>query len=97
MNAPLYLARSGRVIGGSIYLLGGSGFYWSSTVNSSESARYINFKFDYIDPESNNLRHTGIGLRCVLREFLIVSPKAQPTADQVSVSANSTQDLRNTF
>ena len=82
MNAPLYLARSGRVGNDSVLIaMGDYGYYWSSTINSSERACSLYILSGYISPEFNNGRQTGLNLRCVLREFLIVSPEAQPTAD----------------
>ena len=68
MNAPLYLARSGRVDGDSIYLANSVGNYWSSTVQRAEVAYSLVFYFDNIIPGNYNYRHVGFNLRCVLRE-----------------------------
>ena len=68
MNAPLYLARSGDINGGSFYNAGSYSFYWSSTISNSERARYVVFNFENVVPESSNYRYTGFNLRCVLRE-----------------------------
>ena len=84
MNTPLYLARSGFIAGDSIDHID-SGYYWSNTVGGPEIARYLYFASSTIGLEGNYIRYRGFSLRCVLREFLIVSLKAQPTADQASV------------
>ena len=88
MNAPLYLARSGGINGGSLNGAGGYSYYWSSTVNNSENVRNLYFNSSNVYPEGNGYRYNGFSLRCVMREFLIVSLKAQPTADQVSASVD---------
>ncbi|MBR3052324.1 hypothetical protein IKG60_01735 [Candidatus Saccharibacteria bacterium] len=46
---------------------GGNGNYWSSTVNSSENARNLNFNATNVNPENNNNRYNGFSLRCVAR------------------------------
>ncbi|MBR3052252.1 hypothetical protein IKG60_01355 [Candidatus Saccharibacteria bacterium] len=68
LPAPLYLSRSGRVDGGSPLYAGSSGYYWSSTVYSSEHARALNFNATGVNPESNGYnRYNGFSLRCVAR------------------------------
>ncbi len=69
MQAPLYLARSGYIEGGSIKGPS-SGCYWSSTATSLKAARYLSFSSSFILPETDyDYRHAGFNLRCVLREF----------------------------
>ena len=65
MNAPLYLARSGYVDGGTLYGPDSRGRYWSSTVNSSDSARYLYFNATYVYPENLSNRYAGFSVRCV--------------------------------
>jgi hypothetical protein len=66
MNAPLYLARSRYINGGSFYGTG-YGIYWSSTVSNLEFARRLGFYLDGITPEDNEYRSAGFSLRCILR------------------------------
>ncbi len=68
MQAPLYLARSGRINSGALYDAGGIGYYWSSTVSTSEYARNLYFSSSSVYPESNGYRYRGFSVRCVLRE-----------------------------
>ena len=68
MFAPLYLSRSGRIDGGSLLYAGGNGYYWSSTVYSSENARYLYFNATYVSPESSFGRYYGFSLRCVAQQ-----------------------------
>ncbi len=72
MQAPLYLARSGNISGGSYYLANIHGRYWSSTVDGSETAHSLDFKLDVIYPTSYYGRYAGFSLRCVLRESLVM-------------------------
>ncbi|MBR3052411.1 hypothetical protein IKG60_02205, partial [Candidatus Saccharibacteria bacterium] len=67
MSAPLYLSRSGRIDGGSLLLAGGNGYYWSSTVYSSERARYLSFLATSVNLEYYTTRYLGFSLRCVAR------------------------------
>ena len=69
MNAPLYLARSGRVDNGSTDSMNNGGFYWSSSAIGSGSAHILLFYHGAINPESSGYRHFGFSLRCVLRWF----------------------------
>ena len=68
MNAPLYLARSGCVLGGSLLYAGSSGYYWSSTVkNGSYSYRWY-FNSSIVNPENDVIyREYGFSVRCVAR------------------------------
>ena len=68
MNAPLYLARSGNIYDDSAHSANDGGYYWSSTVHSSEYARNLLFHSGYINSENNAGRYLGLSLRCVLRE-----------------------------
>ena len=67
MSAPLYLSRSGRIDGGSLLGAGSFGYYWSSTVYSSESARNLSFYATSVNPEDYRSRYIGFSLRCVAR------------------------------
>ena len=67
MQAPLYFSRPGCIDSGSLSSAG-NGYYWSSTVNNSELARYLYFYSSYIIPENSNNRYNGFSVRCVLRE-----------------------------
>ena len=57
MNAPLYLARSGRVAGGSLYNASNNGDYWSSTVYGLESAFGLYFNSSLTTPANNPSRY----------------------------------------
>ncbi|MBR3052278.1 hypothetical protein IKG60_01495 [Candidatus Saccharibacteria bacterium] len=67
MSAPLYLSRSGYVRDGSLLDAGGGGYYWSSTVLSSEGARNLDFYAAGVYSESSRNRYYGSSLRCVAR------------------------------
>ena len=46
---------------------GSGGHYWSSTANSSVSARYLIFGSSYVDPgNSGSLKYYGFAIRCVM-------------------------------
>ena len=68
MQAPLYLTRPGYISGGSLNDAG-FGVYWSSTVNTSESARSLGFYSSSVGPEGSSGRYAGFSVRCVLREL----------------------------
>ena len=70
MQAPLYLARSGRIDDGSP-INTGSGYYWSSTIYNSEYARGLVFSSSGVGPEYSYSRYSGFSVRCVLRESLM--------------------------
>ena len=81
MNAPLYLARNGRVASGSLYNASNNGDYWSSTVYSLESAFGLYFNSSLTTPTNNPSRYAGFSLRCVLREFTYSVPGTGPNND----------------
>ena len=64
---PLYFIRSGFLDGTTLYNLGGSGYYWSSTVNSSTLAYSLSFYSGGLYPASRNYRSGGRSLRCLSR------------------------------
>ena len=64
-TAPLWLARSGYVDSSSLDGTGGCGRYWSSTVNSSSSAYYLDFDLGAVYPTGNVSRSSGYSVRCV--------------------------------
>ena len=64
-TAPLWLARSGGVDGGSLYDTGNNGYYWSSTVGGSNFAYLLNFNSRNVNPAYNYSRRNGYSIRCV--------------------------------
>ena len=62
---PLWLARSGGVSYGSLYNTGGSGYYWSSTVNGSSNAYQLDFNSGAVYPTDSGSRNSGYSIRCV--------------------------------
>ena len=66
---PYYFVRSGNINGGTLLISGVSGYYWSSTVNSSTSAYLLFFDSTDIYPARNRSRYLGRSVRCVARWF----------------------------
>ncbi len=64
-TAPLWLARSGRVSNGSLYVTGESGSYWSSTVGGSSNAYRLIFNSGSVYPADDSSRNDGYSIRCV--------------------------------
>ena len=64
-TAPLWLARSGDVGGGSLSNAGSSGKYWSSTVSSSSGANYLYFDSGNVIPTNSSSRGYGYSVRCM--------------------------------
>ena len=64
---PYYFVRSGNINGGTLLISGVSGYYWSSTVNSSTSAYLLFFDSTDIYPARNRSRYLGRSVRCVAR------------------------------
>ncbi len=64
-TAPLWLARSGFVSGGSPGSTGREGCYWSSTVSNSYGAHYLSFSSGAVTPANINARSLGCSVRCV--------------------------------
>ena len=67
LSAPLYFVRAGYVDGGSLYIPGYGGRYWSGTLGSSAYAYYLYFDSSSVDPAYNDSRYYGFSLRCVAR------------------------------
>ncbi|MBQ3445359.1 hypothetical protein IJG29_01350, partial [Candidatus Saccharibacteria bacterium] len=67
LAAPLYFVRAGDVWSSALHNAGRYGFYWSSTVYSSSSARILEFRSSGVWPANGNNRVGGGSLRCVLR------------------------------
>lgn len=61
----LGFVRAGYVLSGSLNNAGNYGYYWSSTVESSSGARYLNFSSTYVNPANSNVRYSGFSVRCV--------------------------------
>ena len=65
---PIYLARFGRVINGSLDSFGSAGFYWSSTLtDSSQTAYSISFYTSQLSPASKTSKQRGYPVRCIAR------------------------------
>ena len=67
MAEPLWFVRSGSVNYGTIYDSGSSGYYWSSTVDSSTNARTLYFNGSGIYPANSYYRLNGFSVRCLAR------------------------------
>ena len=67
IDSPIYMVRSGNIYGGSVNSAGYSGVYWSSTVDGSDYAYYMNFRSGYVNPASTGgyYRSSGRSIRCV--------------------------------
>ncbi len=67
-QSPLYFHPSGYVSSGSLRYAGDSGYYWSSTANSSTSNAYLlYFASDYVYPSTYDYRYYGFSVRCLAR------------------------------
>ena len=64
---PLHLMRFGYIDNGTLHNSGGGGFYWSSTVNSSNYAYYLLFSRTNINSSLNYYKNLGLSIRCVAR------------------------------
>ena len=63
---PVNFVYSGYVYSGSVGNRGSSGYYWSSTANSSGDAYYLDFGSSYVTPgTSSNNKYIGRTIRCV--------------------------------
>ncbi len=65
--APLFFARGGYVLGGSLYYSGSYGHYWSSTVYSRSGAYHLYFGATDVRPTYNSNCVSGFSVRCVAR------------------------------
>ena len=70
--SPLYFVRGGEVNSNSLGLSGDQGFYWSSTVESYNTAYVYGFESGYVNYTGINQRYRGISLRCIARDSKIV-------------------------
>ncbi len=66
-SSPYYFARSGYVVGTTLYYFTGSGFYWSSSVVSSSYAFSLGYNSSELYPADQDDRSNGWSLRCVAR------------------------------
>ena len=67
-RSPLYYSRSGNIHDSELYRAGGSGYGWSSTVNTSVSIYFLGFESSAILPQhANSTRVTGYQIRCLAR------------------------------
>ena len=64
---PLWFVRGGRVYSGSLDYSGFNGFYWSSTVYSSNYAYRLYFNSGNVTPANYDGRYYGWSVRCVAR------------------------------
>lgn len=71
-SEPIYFARSGQVYGGYVDWGGTNGYYWTSTVNSSNYAYLVSFSWNSngatnLVPARTSSRYYGRTVRCVAR------------------------------
>ncbi len=65
---PLWFVRGGEVYSGNFGKSGYDGYYWTSTVNSSEVAYGLWFRSSWVLPtDTNGQRSYGFSIRCVAR------------------------------
>ena len=58
---------SGRVHSSSRGYQGSSGYYWSSTVNSSSNAYHLLLNTSYVYPANFSSKNYGFSVRCIAR------------------------------
>lgn len=66
-TAPLWFVRSGSIRNSTLGYSGVNGFYWSSTVYSSDNAYYLRISNDGIGPAYYGNRFNGFPVRCIAR------------------------------
>ena len=66
-KAPLWFVRSGNLYGSILRSPGVYGSYWSSTVNSSDSAYDLLFNSSNVWPSNSGNRYVGWSIRCIAR------------------------------
>ena len=64
---PVNLTLSGYVRSSSRYGQGSNGYYWSSTVNSSDHAYFLYLSASYVSPAGANNKGDGFSVRCIAR------------------------------
>ncbi|MBQ8116282.1 MAG: hypothetical protein IJ145_09220 [Prevotella sp.] len=64
-NSSLFLPAAGDFDGTSYENGGSYGFYWSSTLGSSTSGRFLHFGSGFVNPQLSNGRFYGFGVRAV--------------------------------
>ena len=64
---PVNLTLSGYVRSSSRYGQGSNGYYWSSTVNSSDHAYFLYLSALYVSPAGANNKGDGFSVRCIAR------------------------------
>jgi hypothetical protein len=64
-GARLFFSCSGYGYGTSRYDRGSFGNYWSSTINSSRNARFLDFSSGGVSPQGNSGRYIGFAVRAV--------------------------------
>jgi hypothetical protein len=61
----VFLPAAGRRYGTGMSVVGSYGGYWSSTANNVNSAWYVNFYEDEVNPDGHHLRYYGQSVRLV--------------------------------
>ena len=67
LTANADFTLSGRVHSSSRGYQGSSGYYWSSTVNSSSNAYHLLLNTSYVYPENHSSKNYGFSVRCIAR------------------------------
>ena len=66
-TAPLFMNRTGYVLGNNLSYAANRGYLQTSSVTSSSGMYIVNIRADFISPQYASTRHFGISVRCVLR------------------------------
>ena len=67
LTANADFTLSGRVHSSSRGYQGSSGYYWSSTVNSSSNAYHLLLNASYVYPANHSSKNYGFSVRCIAR------------------------------
>ena len=67
LTANADFTLSGRVHSSSRGYQGSSGYYWSSTVNSSSNAYHLLLNTSYVYPANHSSKNYGFSVRCIAR------------------------------
>ncbi len=80
-----FFPAAGLVDGDGLNNSGSNGYYWSSTVRSSNVsyAYFLNFSSGYVNPSYSSLRYYGSSVRCV------AAPPSDPSSVLPSASADA--------
>ena len=85
----VFLPAAGNRNGTSIYHIGGTGYYWSSSVDSSHGAHMVNFANNNLYPGDAGSRYFGLSVR-------LVHSTQNNNDNHIEVTTNNVTDITQT-